>query len=128
MGSNLIPLWVQCLATGFIAGIAAGLFGVGGGIIIVPMLVFFFGYSQQTANGTSLVALLLPVGSFAVWNYWRAGKIQVEHVHVGLLIGAGIALGAIAGSQMAVGMSDALLKKVFAVFLALIAGRLWLSA
>ena len=64
------------VVTGVAAGIASGLFGIGGGLVIIPVLVFIFGMDQHAANGTSLVALLLPVGAFAVWNYWQAGKIN----------------------------------------------------
>ena len=120
-------LLLPCLVTGLIAGVASGLFGVGGGIIIVPILVYWFGYSQQTANGTSLVALLFPVGSFAVWNYYRAGRLSGENIQVGLLIGLGIAVGAIAGSQLAIGISQEHLKKIFSVFLLAIALKFWFS-
>ncbi|MCX6126951.1 MAG: sulfite exporter TauE/SafE family protein [Proteobacteria bacterium] len=127
MATLSTSLLLPCLVTGLIAGVASGLFGVGGGIIIVPILVYWFGYSQQTANGTSLVALLLPVGSFAVWNYYRAGRLSGENIQVGLLIGLGIALGAIAGSQLAIGISQDHLKKIFSIFLLAIALKFWFS-
>ena len=73
-----MPIWWMFVVTGFLAGIASGMFGIGGGIIIVPVLVLGFKMEQQVASGTSLIALLLPVGAFAVWNYWQAGK-EVRH-------------------------------------------------
>jgi uncharacterized membrane protein YfcA len=118
---------IPCLVIGIFAGIASGLFGVGGGIIIIPALMFWFSYSQQAANGTSLVALLLPVGSFAVWNYWRAGKIHMTEIHSGLFIGLGIAFGALLGSQIAVSISEDTLRRAFSIFLALIALKLWFT-
>lgn len=110
---------------GLLAGVASGLFGVGGGIIIVPALVFLYSYSQQEANGTSLVALLLPVGIFAVLNYWKSEKINLQNVYAGLTIGLGIALGAIFGSRIAIGIDESILKKCFAVLLVIIAGKMW---
>lgn len=127
MSSSLSSIWFPCIAIGLAAGVASGLFGVGGGIVIVPLLVFWFGYSIQTASGTSLVALVLPVGSFAILNYWRAGKIDGQHIEVGLLIGLGIAVGALAGSQLAIGISEEHLKKAFALLLASLAVKLWIS-
>lgn len=116
--------WIGLVGTGIIAGVAAGLFGVGGGILIVPALIFGFGYTQHQANGTSLVALLLPVGAFAVWNYWKSQKIAAEHIHAGLIIGLGIAAGALLGSQIAVGLSEETLRKTFGVFLVVVAAKL----
>lgn len=117
-------MWWAFLATGVGAGIASGLFGIGGGLIIIPVLVFVFGMDHHAANGTSLVALLLPVGALAVWNYWRAGKIGMEHIQSGLWLALGLALGAFVGSKLAVGMSPHTLRRVFAVFMALAAARM----
>ena len=117
-------LWLGLLTTGVFAGVASGLFGVGGGILIVPVLVYGFGYNQQQANGTSLVALLLPVGAFAVWNYWRSQKIDLSNIQAGLIIGLGIAAGAFLGSQIAVGLSEDTLRKAFGIFLAAVAVKI----
>ncbi|HEX8550259.1 MAG TPA: sulfite exporter TauE/SafE family protein [Abditibacteriaceae bacterium] len=67
---------IVLLLTGIVAGIAAGFFGIGGGLIIVPALVYFNGFSQHKATGTSLAALLLPVGFMAVYEYHRKGNID----------------------------------------------------
>lgn len=125
--NSMLPSWASLLITGVAAGIASGLFGIGGGVIIVPILVFVFGYNQVTASGTSLVALLLPVGIFAVWNYWREQRITSENVVAGLLIGLGIAIGALIGSQIAIGANQDTLRRSFAVFLVAVAVKLWLS-
>jgi len=99
---------------GFTAGILSGLVGIGGGIIIVPALVFFLGFSQQEAQGTSLGLLLLPVGILAVINYYNKGYIDVRVV--GIMVVAFIAGGWV-GSKLALQLSEDILKKIFAVLL-----------
>jgi len=99
---------------GFTAGVLSGLVGIGGGIIIVPALVFFLGFSQQEAQGTSLGLLLLPVGILAVINYYNKGYIDVRVV--GIMVVAFIAGGWV-GSKLALQLSEDTLKKVFAVLL-----------
>lgn len=112
---------------GVFAGIMAGLFGIGGGVILVPILIFAFGYTQQTASGTSLVALLLPVGFFGVYEYYKVGKITSEHIKIGLIIAIGMFLGTYIGARIAVGLSPTVLRRAFAVFIALVGVRLWFS-
>ena len=70
---------VGLLAVGLLAGISAGMFGIGGGLIIVPALVFFYGLSQHAAVGTSLGALLLPVGALSAYVYWKNGNLNVGY-------------------------------------------------
>lgn len=112
------------VVTGVAAGVASGLFGIGGGLVIIPVLVFIFGMDQHAANGTSLVALLLPVGAFAVWNYWQAGKINYSHLHAGLWLALGLAVGAYLGSHLAIGLSPQTLRRIFAVFMVLAAAKM----
>ncbi len=102
------------LTVGLCAGILSGLVGVGGGIIIVPALVFFLGFTQQQAQGTSLGLLLLPVGFLAVWNYYKQGQIDIKVV---LIMAAAFTLGGWVGSKIALSISQAALKKVFAAVL-----------
>lgn len=111
--------------TGLAAGLLSGMFGVGGGVIIVPALVFFFGMSQQTASATSLMALLLPVGLLGVYEYYQSGKITTEHIWFGLVIALGLFAGAFFGARLAIELSSDLLRRMFAVFLVLVAIRLW---
>ena len=99
------------LVLGFLAGILSGLVGVGGGIIVVPALVFFLGFTQQQAQGTSLGLLLLPVGLLAVWNYYKQGQIDIKVV---LIMALAFTLGGWFGSKIALSISQAALKKVFA--------------
>jgi len=116
---------LSLLAIGVAAGMLSGMFGVGGGVIIVPALVFFFGMNQQTASATSLIALLLPVGLLGVLEYYRSGKIGMENIWFGLAIAAGLFAGAFLGARLAIELSSDLLRRMFAVFLVFVAIRLW---
>jgi uncharacterized membrane protein YfcA len=120
---QLIPI----LFIGVCAGIMSGLFGIGGGIILVPFLVLALGYPQQTASGTSLVALLLPVGIFGVYEYYKAGKIGPEHIRYGLLIAVGMFVGTYFGSRLAVVLPANTLRKMFAVFTAIVSVKIWFT-
>ena len=108
------------LLVGLLAGMLSGLVGLGGGVIIVPALVFVLGFSQHQATGTSLGILLLPAGIFAVINYYKKGYVDMNVV---LLVFAGFLIGGYLGSRISVSLSEALLKKIFGVVLLLIAGK-----
>jgi uncharacterized membrane protein YfcA len=108
------------LLVGLLAGMLSGLVGLGGGVIIVPALVFVLGFSQHQATGTSLGILLLPAGIFAVINYYKKGYVDVKVV---LLIFAGFLLGGYLGSKLSMNLPEQTLKKIFAVALLLIAGK-----
>jgi uncharacterized protein len=124
----LTPLLaILLLFIGAATGVFSGLFGVGGGVILVPILVFFFQFSPQAASGTSLVALLLPVGLLGVLEYFQAGKINREHLKIGLLVALGIFLGTYIGARLGARLSGKTLQRAFAVFLVFVAARLWLS-
>jgi uncharacterized membrane protein YfcA len=111
---------VLLVVVGLLAGILSGLVGLGGGVIIVPALVFLLGFSQHQATGTSLGILLLPAGIFAVMNYYQKGLIDVRVV---LLIFVGFLAGGWLGSKISLSINETTLKKVFAVVLLLIAGK-----
>ncbi|ABL64483.1 sulfite exporter TauE/SafE family protein [Chlorobium phaeobacteroides] len=111
--------------TGIAGGILAGMFGVGGGIIIVPVLVLLVGMTQHSASATSLVALLLPVGILGVMEYYRSGRITTEHLWFGLIIALGLFIGAYFGAKIAISLSSDTLRKAFAVFTGIVAFRLW---
>jgi uncharacterized membrane protein YfcA len=98
------------IGLGLFAGVLAGLAGVGGGIVIVPVLVFLFGFSQHTAQGTSLAVLIPPVGLLAMMQYWRRGDVNLK---AAALIAAGLILGSIFGARIAINLPQATLKKVF---------------
>ncbi len=123
------PLQITYAAIiGLTAGISSGLFGIGGGVIIVPMLVYLFKYQQQTATATSLVALLLPVGILGIINYYRAGFIQIDNIKYGLVIAAVMFGGTYLGSKFAITLQTATLTRMFSVFLVFVAVRLWVTA
>lgn len=102
------------LAIGMAAGMLSGLVGVGGGIIVVPALVFFLGFSQHEAQGTSLGLLLLPVGILAVINYYNKGFIDIKVV---IIMSIAFVIGSWFGSKLALSLPQETVKKVFAIFL-----------
>ena len=111
MSGQLVTL---LLLIGLLAGILSGLVGVGGGIIIVPALMFFVGFTQKQAQGTSLGLLLLPIGILAVLNYYNKGLIDVKVVG---MMALGFLVGGFLGSKLALILSEAALKKIFAIVL-----------
>lgn len=110
---------------GLVAGVLAGLFGIGGGIVIVPALAQFAKMPFKMATGTSLGALLLPVGLLGAISYYRSGNLDPR---AALLIAAGIVFGAYAGARLAEVVASATLQRAFAVFLVLVAIKLWVKA
>ncbi|MFP4362764.1 MAG: sulfite exporter TauE/SafE family protein, partial [Spirochaetia bacterium] len=109
-----LMIYFLLLLLGFIAGIASGLFGIGGGVIIVPSLITITGFSQLMANGTSLAALLLPVGMFAVIVYYHAKRLYLP---ASLAIALGLAAGAAFGAFVALDLPSLVLKRLYGVFL-----------
>ncbi len=107
-------LVITLLLIGLAAGILSGLVGVGGGLIIVPALIFFLGYNQYQAQGTSLGLLLLPVGILAARNYYNQGQIDVKVV---LVMSIAFVLGGWLGSKLALRLPVDTVKKIFAIFL-----------
>ena len=111
------------LVIGLIAGMLSGLVGVGGGIIVVPALVYFLGFSQHQAQGSSLGLLLPPVGILAVMNYYKKGYLDIKVVAI---MCAAFIIGAYFGSKFSLYLPEDKLKKYFAVILLLIAGKMLL--
>ncbi len=110
------------LAIGFFAGILSGVFGVGGGVVIVPALILIAGMAPIAATGTSLAALLLPVGILGVWEYHRKGNLDIS---AALWIALGLVVGVWIGARLAQELSPVQLKRAFSVFLVLVAARIW---
>jgi uncharacterized membrane protein YfcA len=98
-------------------GVMSGLFGIGGGALLVPALVLVFGYEQHLAQGTSLIALVPPTGLLAFLNYARAGEVNWT---VGLLIMPGVFFGAIAGTHLAQKLSPRGLRRAVAILVFII--------
>ncbi len=109
---------------GAVAGIAGGLLGIGGAVVIVPALVYLYGFAQKTAQGTTLLLMLPPIGLLAALEYWKAGQVNLK---AGVFIALFFLLGGWIGARIAVRMDPAVLRKIFAVFLALIAVRMFFS-
>lgn len=106
------------LLLGIAAGILSGLFGIGGGIVMVPALIALFGMDILNANATSLAAMLLPVGIFGVIAYYKAGLVKIKE---SIWITIGLFAGSFVGGELAVNISESILAKLYAVFLLYIA-------
>ena len=102
---------------GLVAGAFSGLIGVGGGIIIVPALILFFGMSQHQAQGTTLALLVPPIGLLAAWTYYKQGYVDLR---IATFICIGFFLGGFLGAKFATGLSSLVLEKVFGIALLLI--------
>ena len=113
--------WALVALIGLAAGVVSGLFGVGGAIVIIPGLVLVAKLPQHTANGTSLAALLLPVGLLGAWEYYRRGQVNAPYAAI---IAVGLFFGALLGAKLAGTVSDVALRRAFGVFLMIVAVRL----
>ncbi len=113
------------LAIGTFAGVLSGLFGIGGGVVIVPALILITRMAPEMATGTSLASLLLPVGALGAWHYYRLGFVAPR---AALWIALGLAVGAYLGANLAVRLPARELQRAFAVFLGMIAVHLWWTA
>lgn len=109
------------LCIGLLAGIASGFVGIGGGMIIVPALVFGLGLNQHMAQGTSLAMMIPPIGILAVMSYYKAGQIQLEYAGILALT---FVLGAWMGSKWALRINPSVVRLVFGLFMLFAAGRL----
>jgi uncharacterized membrane protein YfcA len=116
--------WVFISLLGLFAGVVSGLFGVGGAVVIIPGLVLIAKLPQHTAHGTSLAALLLPVGLLGVLQY---SKRQQVHWGYAAVVAVGLLIGAYFGARLAGSIPDATLRKMFGAFLLLISVKLLLS-
>lgn len=106
------------LLLGLLAGILSGLIGIGGGVIIVPSLIFLFGFSQHQAQGTTLALLVPPIGFLAAWIYYQQGYVDLK---AALFICMGFFAGGFCGAKFASHLSNAFLEKVFGGALLVIA-------
>lgn len=103
---------------GLVAGMLGGMVGIGGGLVIVPALMYFLAFSQHQAQGTSLGLLVLPVAILAVLNYYKSGYVDFRIVG---LLAIGFVVGSYFGSKMALSVPQLTLKRIFAIFMILIA-------
>lgn len=115
---------IAFIAVGILAGILSGMFGIGGGIIIVPALVYLCGFSQLKAQGTSLAIMLPPVGIAAFIQYYKQGQVDVK---AGILICIFLVLGSMFGAKIAHIIPISVLKKSFGVLMILISIKMIFS-
>ncbi|WP_243345438.1 sulfite exporter TauE/SafE family protein [Parabacteroides sp. FAFU027] len=109
---------IGIFVVGLLAGVMSGLFGIGGGIVMVPALIAFFGMEMLNANATSLAAMLLPVGVLGVITYYKAGLINLKE---SLWIALGLFAGSFGGAELATRVDVSLLSKLYALFLLYVA-------
>jgi len=109
------------IITGLLAGTLSGMFGIGGATIIIPALVFFFGYTQHQAQGTAIASLLPPVGLLAVLRYYYGGNVVIN---VAIYTAIGFFVGGLLGAMIAHPIPDLWLRKMFAVYLLVIAVKM----
>ncbi|MBS1637540.1 MAG: sulfite exporter TauE/SafE family protein [Bacteroidetes bacterium] len=109
---------------GLTAGILGGMIGLGGGIILIPAMVMLLKMDQQTAQGTSIAVMLPPIGLFAVFNYYKAGYVNIKYA---IIIAIAFMIGGYFGSGLALKLSPALMRRIFSVLLILIAIRMFFS-
>jgi hypothetical protein len=107
---------------GLITGAVGGMLGIGGALILIPALVYFMGFSQHEAIGTSLAVMLPPIGLFAAYNYYKAGQVNIKYA---LIIAAAFMIGSYFTSRLALKMPENLIRKIFSVFIILIAIRMF---
>ena len=119
-----VSMLILLLVIGIITGVVAGMFGIGGAIIMVPALVFIMGLSQHMAQGTSLAVMLPPIGIIAAYNYYKAGQVNFIFA---MILAMAFLVGSYFGSKIALNLSQPLLKKIFGVLLLLVAAKMLLS-
>ncbi len=114
---------ILIIFVGLAAGILGGMVGVGGGIIIVPALVYFLAFSQHQAQGTSLALMLFPVGILGVINYYKKGYVDFRYAG---LLAIGFVLGSYLGSKFSLSLPQLTVKKIFAVIMLVVSLKMLL--
>jgi uncharacterized protein len=120
-----VPALILIAVIGLAGGILSGLFGIGGGLVIVPGLIILVGFTAAQAAGTSLAALLLPVGLFGALEYYRAGQVDVR---AALIIAVGLLIGAYLGARIGTSLDPVIAQRAFGIFLLVVGARLTLFA
>lgn len=115
---------VLLLIIGVVAGVLSGIVGIGGGVIVIPALVFLLNYSQQTAQGTTLALMVPPIGLLAAWTYYKEGFVDIR---AAAIICVGFIVGSYFGAKWATGISQEALKKIFSLILVLVAIKMFFS-
>lgn len=122
---NKKPMTIQILlillAVGLAAGFLSGMVGIGGGIIIVPVLVYFLGFTQHQAQGTTLFMFLLPIGILGVMNYHKAGHVDFK---TAFIIATTFVVGSYFGSKIAISLDQKLVKQIFGAIIILLGAKM----
>jgi uncharacterized membrane protein YfcA len=109
---------------GLLTGIFSGMFGLGGGIVVIPALVLIFGLSQHLAQGTTLAMMVPPIGLLAAWTYYKEGFVDLK---IAGLLCLGFFFGGLLGAKFVVGLPEPVLRKIFGVVLLLISLKMILT-
>ncbi len=112
------------IVIGLLSGSLSGLVGVGGGIIMIPLLISFFGFTQLNAQGTAIAAMLPPIGILAAINYYQEGYVRWEY---SLVIAIAFVVGGYFGSKISISISQHLVRQIFAIILFIVALKLFFS-
>jgi len=119
-----VSMLMILIGIGIVTGVMAGMLGIGGAIIMIPALVFLLGFTQQTAQGTSLAVMLPPVGILAAYNYYKAGHVDIK---IAIILACMFLIGSFFGSKFALNLPQVALKKIFGILLLLIAIKMLFS-
>jgi len=109
---------------GLVTGAFGGMLGIGGGLILIPLLVYFLGMDQHEAIGTSLAVMLPPIGFFAAYNYYKEGQVNFKYA---MILAAAFMIGSYFSSKMALSIPENLMKKIFSIFLIFVAVKMFFS-
>ena len=110
---------------GLAAGVLGGMVGIGGGLLMIPALVIFLGFSQKAAQGTSVAVMLPPIGILAAWNYYKAGYVNMKYA---LIIAFAFILGGWLGSKIAIALPETIVKRFFAALLVVTAVKMFFES
>jgi uncharacterized membrane protein YfcA len=117
-----LTLIISLIVIGLLAGVFSGFMGVGGGVIMIPLMIVLLGFSQHEAQGTSLAVLAIPVTFLAAFNYYNEGYVNWKFA---LIIGLSFVVGGYFGSKFAISINQEMMKKVFSVILLIIAIKMF---
>ena len=122
---NKKPMTIQILlillVVGLAAGFLSGMVGIGGGIIIVPVLVYFLGFTQHQAQGTTLFMFLLPIGILGVMNYHKQGHVDFK---TAFIIGTTFVVGSYFGSKLAISLDQKMVKQIFGAIIIILGAKM----
>lgn len=119
-----IIIYAILIALGIVAGVLSGTMGIGGGLVIIPSLVFILGMTQKEAQGTSLAFMIPPIGIFAALNYTKHGHINWKYA---MILSLFFTIGALWGSKIAMQFDEKILKRIFGFFMLFVAIRMIIS-